>query len=201
MQIRYAGQAAEREKRASGRRPLLSMQAALLTAADLGVAFACDPERRLPSWGADWSRGYACGGRERRIGPPIRPRHNPAGRAWYQFGTGCIVRSVQIVPPRGRWGRGGRRRTPRAPGSLGWGPSGRWFKSSRPDYSEVRMGNGLPLCSGPFGERLTNSSWYQPWYHLAGQRPSRRQSASSTAHGRQARGQAASGRGDPFLPG
>src|SRR5512147_1884350 len=24
------------------------------------------------TWGADWSRGYACGGSEKRIGPPMR---------------------------------------------------------------------------------------------------------------------------------
>ena len=64
---------------------------------------------------------------------PNRPRRTPAGWAWYHFGTGCIVRSVQIVPPRGRWGRAGRPGTHRAPTSPGWGPSGRWFKSRRPD--------------------------------------------------------------------
>ncbi len=75
------------------------------------------------------------------------PRYEPATPRQVRgiiFLTGCIVRSVQIVPSRGRWGRGGRVGTHRAPTSLGWGPSGRWFKSSRPYYSEARLGSGFP---------------------------------------------------------
>ena len=30
-----------------------------------------------PNWGADWSRGYACGGSEKRIGPPLSPSVRP----------------------------------------------------------------------------------------------------------------------------
>jgi hypothetical protein len=42
-------------------------------------------------------------------------------------------------------------RTSRAP-SGGWRPKGRWFKSSRPDYSEARFGSGF-LASAPARER------------------------------------------------
>jgi hypothetical protein len=52
---------------------------------------------------------------------------------WYRFGTGCIVLSVQIVHGCGHIGRGGRSGTHRHRLPPGWGPKGRWFKSSRPD--------------------------------------------------------------------
>jgi hypothetical protein len=52
---------------------------------------------------------------------------------WYRFGTGCIVLSVRIVHSRGHIGRDGRSETHRHLNPLGWGPKGRWFKSSRPD--------------------------------------------------------------------
>ena len=56
-------------------------------------------------------------------------------RSWaqYRFGTGCIVLFVQIVHGPGHIGRGGRFGTHRHRLPLGWGPKGRWFKSSRPD--------------------------------------------------------------------
>jgi hypothetical protein len=53
---------------------------------------------------------------------------------WYRFGTRCIVLSVQIVHGPGHIGRGGRSGTHRHRLPLGWGPKGRWFKSSRPDF-------------------------------------------------------------------
>jgi hypothetical protein len=62
------------------------------------------------------------------------PRSEPV--PWYRFGTGCIVHYVQIVHGRGRIGRFVRSRTYRHPEPLGWGPKGRWFKSSRPDYTK-----------------------------------------------------------------
>ena len=52
---------------------------------------------------------------------------------WYRFGTGCIVLSVQIVHGPGHIGNYGRSETHRRVSPLGWGPKGRWFKSSRPD--------------------------------------------------------------------
>jgi hypothetical protein len=61
---------------------------------------------------------------------------------WYHFGTGCIVHYVQIVHGRGRIGRSGRSRTRLHAEPLGWGPKGRWFKSSRPDYPEARFRSG-----------------------------------------------------------
>ncbi|MBA2255972.1 MAG: flippase-like domain-containing protein [Thermoleophilaceae bacterium] len=48
------------------------------------------------------------------------------------------------VPRRGqpgRWGRGGTHRTPK---HVGWGPSGRWFKFSRPDYLSRSCGRPVP---------------------------------------------------------
>ena len=52
---------------------------------------------------------------------------------WYRFGTGCIVLSVQSVHLRKRQGREGRPGTHTHHLLAGWGPKGRWFKSSRPD--------------------------------------------------------------------
>ena len=57
----------------------------------------------------------------------------PLLHLWYRFGTDRYVRCVQIVQKRGRIGRSGRSRTHRRPEPVGWGPKGRWFKSSRPD--------------------------------------------------------------------
>jgi hypothetical protein len=54
--------------------------------------------------------------------------------------------------------------------ALGWGPSGRWFKSSRPDFRKPAWGAGFRR-SGPYGDRLTSSSWYQPWYQRHRRRP------------------------------
>jgi hypothetical protein len=51
----------------------------------------------------------------------------------YRFGTGFIVLSVQIVHGPGHIGKDGRSETDRHLNPLGWGPKGRWFKSSRPD--------------------------------------------------------------------
>jgi hypothetical protein len=53
---------------------------------------------------------------------------------WYRFGTRCTVLSVQIVHGPGHIGNDGRSETHRRLNPLGWGPKGRWFKSSRPDY-------------------------------------------------------------------
>jgi hypothetical protein len=53
---------------------------------------------------------------------------------WYRFGTGCIVLCIQIVHGPGHIGNDGRSKTYRHLNPLGWGPKGRWFKSSRPDY-------------------------------------------------------------------
>ena len=52
---------------------------------------------------------------------------------WYRFGTRCTVLSVQIVHGPGHIGNDGRSETHRRLNPLGWGPKGRWFKSSRPD--------------------------------------------------------------------
>jgi hypothetical protein len=56
-------------------------------------------------------------------------------RSWaqYRFGTGCTVLCVQIVHRPGHRGNDGRSETHRHLDPLGWGPKGRWFKSSRPD--------------------------------------------------------------------
>ena len=80
---------------------------------------------------------YSCWASSRRT--PSSLGVGGVGPPWYHFGTGCPVRSVQDVPPRGRWVRRGRLQTHRAPRSLGWGPSGRWFKSSRPDFHSLHV--------------------------------------------------------------
>jgi hypothetical protein len=67
--------------------------------------------------------------------------------SWYHFGTGCIVRYVLCVPSRGRKGRMGRLGTHLTDLSAGWGPSGRWFKSSRPDQSPRRFGASMKTAS------------------------------------------------------
>ena len=59
-------------------------------------------------------------------------------RSWYRFGTRCIVLSVQIVHGSGHIGKDGRSETHRRLNPLGWGPKGRWFKSSRPDSALTR---------------------------------------------------------------
>ena len=51
----------------------------------------------------------------------------------YQIGTGYFFRCVQDVHESGRCGRTGRSGTQRTVVGIGWGPKGRWFKSSRPD--------------------------------------------------------------------
>jgi hypothetical protein len=51
----------------------------------------------------------------------------------YSFCAGCYVLSVQIAQNHGRDGGDGRFWKHRHQLSLGWGPKGRWFKSSRPD--------------------------------------------------------------------
>jgi hypothetical protein len=57
---------------------------------------------------------------------------------WYRFGTGCIVRCVQSVQGRGHIGQVGRSGTDLHQSPVGWGPKGRWFKSSRPDFHGSR---------------------------------------------------------------
>jgi hypothetical protein len=52
--------------------PLLSMQSSTVGGSRPRSPACVKQERRLPSRGADWSPEYACGGSERRIGPPIR---------------------------------------------------------------------------------------------------------------------------------
>ena len=69
---------------------------------------------------------------ERNIGPRICT----CDRAWYRFGTQRIVLCVQIVPELGHMGRIGRSGTHLHQLPVGWGPKGRWFKSSRPDETE-----------------------------------------------------------------
>ena len=66
---------------------------------------------------------------ERHIGPVRAPR-DPS---WYHFGTDCIVQYVHILIERGRNGRSGRSRTHLHRLLPGWGPTGREFKSRRPD--------------------------------------------------------------------
>ena len=63
---------------------------------------------------------------------------------WYRFGTDCCVLSVQIAYDCGHAGRGGRSGTHRQRLRLGWGPKGRWFKSSRPDYFTVDPAERVP---------------------------------------------------------
>jgi hypothetical protein len=73
--------------------------------------------------------------------------------ARYRFGTRCIVLSVQIVHGPGHIGNDGRSETHRHLNPLGWGPKGRWFKSSRPDYTKPPLTRGFCACwdgvSGP----------------------------------------------------
>jgi hypothetical protein len=59
------------------------------------------------------------------------------GNPRYRFGTRCIVLSVQIVHGTGHIGHAGRSGTDLHESPAGWGPKGRWFKSSRPDCSLV----------------------------------------------------------------
>jgi hypothetical protein len=71
-----------------------------------------------------------------------------AAAPWYRFGTRCIVLSVQIVHGPGHIGRDGRSGTHRHLNPLGWGPKGRWFKSSRPDLAKARFQSGLSTSRG-----------------------------------------------------
>jgi hypothetical protein len=54
-------------------------------------------------------------------------------RSWYHFWYRLHRPTCPLRPHPGTQGRRGRGRTQRAVGPAGWGPSGRWFKSSRPD--------------------------------------------------------------------
>jgi hypothetical protein len=58
--------------------------------------------------------------------------------SWYRFSTRCTVLSVQIVHGAGHIGNDGRSGTHRHLNLLGWGPKGRWFKSSRPALHQFR---------------------------------------------------------------
>jgi len=74
---------------------------------------------------------------------------------WYRSGTDSYVRCVQIVVVRRRSGRPGRSRTGRRELPTDWGPSGRWFKSSRPDFIEFFARSDSPdLALG-----LSNAQW------------------------------------------
>jgi hypothetical protein len=80
-----------------------------------------------------WSLGRGClpGPESRKVSLPCKAEVLP----WYRFGTQRIVLCVQIVHGRGRIGRSGRSRTHLHRLPVGWGPKGRWFKSSRPDIN------------------------------------------------------------------
>ena len=68
----------------------------------------------------------------------------PSSRSrWYRGGTDCHVLCVRIVQGHGLDGRLGRRRTHRQALLVGWGPKGRWFKTSRPDFLEEPLASGL----------------------------------------------------------
>ena len=90
-----------------------------------------------------WRRARRPSGEEHQVPPDRGPVESPpsagtvgslAEPAWYHRGTDCCVRWVQKVHARGQAGRVGRDRTDRHTCGVGWGPSGRWFKSSRPDF-------------------------------------------------------------------
>ena len=85
-------------------------------------------------------------GRASTLGQAASPLYHPSV-ARRDISGPCYAPATLVVPPwyrmhllcvrgvhrRGRWGRRGRVRTYRARVFVGWGPSGRWFKSSRPD--------------------------------------------------------------------
>ena len=66
--------------------------------------------------------------------------------SWYRFGTDHCVHKLLIVLQRGRGDAQGRVGTDVVGASAGWGPSGRRFKSCRPDSPEARFGSGFPPC-------------------------------------------------------
>ena len=79
---------------------------------------------------------------------------------WYRFGTECTVLSVQIVHGPGQIGNDGRSEIERRSSPLGWGPKGRWFKSSRPDYfSSTPQAARVPSVPK---ERRSTSAWLVP---------------------------------------
>ena len=47
--------------------------------------------------------------------------------------------------------------------ALGWGPSGRWFESSRPDNARARSGSGFRPV-GPPPKVAVTGPWYPLWY-------------------------------------
>jgi hypothetical protein len=89
-----------------------------------------------------------------RVGPVLHP-----GSERYRFGTGCSVRCVQNVHARGHGGRSGRSREQRASQPVGWGPKGRWFKSSRRDSFVVH----LCVPSDPATDAVSRSEWCFAW--------------------------------------
>ena len=63
----------------------------------------------------------------------LRLRFTPSGA---KRSVGSKGAHVESAVPRG---------VAQSGSALGWGPSGRWFKSSRPDSLEARLGSGLWL--------------------------------------------------------
>src|SRR4051812_31666816 len=95
-------------------------------------------------------RSSACRAVARATGSRARsPNRKP--HTWYRRGTDRYVQCVQIVQNRGRIARSGRWRTHRHDPPLGWGPKGRWFKSSRPDPVRGLRNVGHAVAVGPRG--------------------------------------------------
>ena len=76
----------------------------------------------------------------RPVAKPAEPRRFSP---WYRFGTDRCVLCVRFFQKPRRIGRSGHPWKHLTADPLGWGPKGRWFKSSRPDHLEAVSDAGL----------------------------------------------------------